>query len=121
MAERIESRTRTTTRTRTIVRELGSRGMSVLALGSRYNVHLFGYNLFYCRSAAHLALNSMLMNLEEDVEVVCPYCGAIFTAFVDTSAGGYATIEDCQVCCRPIELIVGCHAGVIEQVETARA
>ena len=61
------------------------------------------------------------MNLEEDVEVVCPYCGAIFTAFVDTSAGGYATIEDCQVCCRPIELIVGCHAGVIDQVETARA
>jgi hypothetical protein len=61
------------------------------------------------------------MNLEEDVEVVCPYCGAIFTMFVDTSAGGYATIEDCQVCCRPIELFVGCHAGVIDQVETARA
>ncbi len=68
-----------------------------------------------------MALNFVLMNLEEDVEVVCPYCGAIFTAFVDTSAGGYATIEDCQVCCRPIELIVGCHAGVIDQVETARA
>jgi len=68
-----------------------------------------------------LAVSLVFMNLEEDVEVVCPYCGAIFTTFVDTSAGGYATIEDCQVCCRPIELIVGCHAGVIDQVDTARA
>jgi hypothetical protein len=68
-----------------------------------------------------LRVNLIFMNLEEDVEVVCPYCGAIFTAFVDTSAGGYATIEDCQVCCRPIELIVGCHAGVIDQVDAARA
>ena len=107
--------------TRTIARELGSRRMRVLALGSRSNLNIFRYTLFYCRSPAHLALDFVLMNLEEDVEVVCPYCGAIFTAFVDTSAGGYATIEDCQVCCRPIELIVGCHAGVIEQVETARA
>jgi hypothetical protein len=93
----------------------------VLALGYRSNLNIFRYTRFYCRSAAHLALDFVPMNLEEDVEVVCPYCGAIFTAFVDTSAGGYATIEDCQVCCRPIELIVGCHAGVIDQVETARA
>ena len=85
------------------------------------NIHNFRYTRFCSSRIVYFALNYFFMNLEEDVEVVCPYCGAIFTTFVDTSAGGYATIEDCQVCCRPIELIVGCHAGVIEQVETARA
>src|SRR6202007_2332298 len=80
------------------------------------NLHLFSCTLFLVWPSCGLRFNIVFMNLEEDVEVVCPYCGAIFTAFVDTSAGGYATIEDCQVCCRPIELIVGCHAGVIDQV-----
>jgi Cysteine-rich CPXCG len=85
------------------------------------NLHIFRYSYFLRSPIVQFELNFILMNLEEDVEVVCPYCGAIFTTFVDTSAGGYAAIEDCQVCCRPIELIVGCHAGVIDQVETARA
>jgi hypothetical protein len=85
------------------------------------NRNIFCCTRFYYGPLAYFGVDSFLMNLEEDVEVVCPYCGAIFTTFVDTSAGGYATIEDCQVCCRPIELIVGCHAGVIDQVDTARA
>jgi len=34
----------------------------------------------------------------------CPYCGERFEALVDASAGDAAYIEDCPVCCRPIEL-----------------
>jgi Cysteine-rich CPXCG len=36
--------------------------------------------------------------------VQCPYCGEPFDTSVDLSAGSSSYIEDCQVCCRPIEL-----------------
>jgi len=36
--------------------------------------------------------------------VQCPYCGEAFETTVDTSAGSTSYIEDCQVCCRPIEM-----------------
>ncbi|MBK1704526.1 CPXCG motif-containing cysteine-rich protein [Halochromatium glycolicum] len=35
--------------------------------------------------------------------VQCPYCGETITAEVDVSAGSHRYIEDCPVCCRPIE------------------
>ena len=41
------------------------------------------------------------MNLEEEIEVTCPFCGAVFTTCADTSEGSFSTIEDCQVCCKP--------------------
>jgi hypothetical protein len=38
------------------------------------------------------------------VTVQCPYCGESFETAVDWSAGAFRYIEDCQVCCQPIEL-----------------
>ena len=35
--------------------------------------------------------------------VQCPYCGEPFDAAVDFSAGATSYIEDCAICCRPIE------------------
>ncbi|HWG75470.1 MAG TPA: CPXCG motif-containing cysteine-rich protein [Steroidobacteraceae bacterium] len=35
--------------------------------------------------------------------VQCPYCGEGFETLVDLSAGSADYIEDCQVCCRPIQ------------------
>ncbi len=40
----------------------------------------------------------------EELEITCPYCGESFTTLVDCSAGDQRYIEDCTVCCRPIEL-----------------
>jgi hypothetical protein len=39
----------------------------------------------------------------EDVRVDCPYCGEGFDTLVDCSGGSQRYIEDCPVCCRPIE------------------
>jgi hypothetical protein len=36
--------------------------------------------------------------------IQCPYCGESFETLVDLSAGSASYIEDCQVCCQPIEL-----------------
>jgi hypothetical protein len=39
------------------------------------------------------------------VSVQCPYCGESIDTLVDLSAGSFRYIEDCQVCCQPIELV----------------
>ncbi len=40
---------------------------------------------------------------EEFVAVLCPYCGERLETRVDLTADEPSYIEDCQVCCRPIE------------------
>jgi hypothetical protein len=36
--------------------------------------------------------------------IECPYCGEPFETRVDLSAGSASYVEDCQVCCQPIEM-----------------
>jgi len=36
--------------------------------------------------------------------VDCPYCGERFATPVDISHAAFCYIEDCQICCQPIEL-----------------
>lgn len=42
----------------------------------------------------------------EWVVVTCPYCGESFETQADASAGTQRYVEDCAVCCRPIEVCV---------------
>ncbi len=44
--------------------------------------------------------------MHEPPAVRCPYCGEVVEVQVDPSGGSHATIEDCTVCCRPMELSV---------------
>jgi Cysteine-rich CPXCG len=44
--------------------------------------------------------------METTREVICPYCGQIQTIFLDLSVPHQDYIEDCQVCCQPIEFRV---------------
>lgn len=45
------------------------------------------------------------------VEIQCPYCGETIVLAVDSSSGEQRYIEDCQVCCRPIEVSVSFDAA----------
>ena len=40
----------------------------------------------------------------EFVTVSCPYCGEPFETSADVSAGPCIYVEDCQICCQPIEM-----------------
>jgi len=37
-------------------------------------------------------------------QVQCPYCGETIEVQIDSSAGDQGYVEDCSVCCRPIEV-----------------
>ena len=34
----------------------------------------------------------------------CPYCGESMSIIIDLSAGGQTYIEDCQICCQPMQI-----------------
>ena len=40
----------------------------------------------------------------ENSSITCPYCGEVIELEIDCSAGDQSYIEDCRVCCRPIEI-----------------
>lgn len=45
------------------------------------------------------------MNRElEDRSIDCPYCGESIDIFLDHTVSEQRYVEDCQVCCRPINI-----------------
>ncbi|HEX3125184.1 MAG TPA: CPXCG motif-containing cysteine-rich protein [Rhodanobacteraceae bacterium] len=42
--------------------------------------------------------------MTDAVTIQCPYCGENYETVVDLSAGSQHYVEDCAVCCRPIEI-----------------
>jgi transcription elongation factor Elf1 len=47
-----------------------------------------------------------MTNWLPEKRIVCPFCGESVTIVVDASAGSQAYIEDCQVCCQPMNIVV---------------
>lgn len=44
----------------------------------------------------------------------CPYCWEQISMLIDTSVRQQTYVEDCQVCCNPIEVSVSCTgAGIV--------
>ncbi len=46
-----------------------------------------------------------------ETEIMCPYCGEFIDIYVDPSVPRQRYIEDCQVCCRPITMVVHFSSG----------
>lgn len=46
------------------------------------------------------------MNRLAEERVHCPCCGELITLLVDTSVAEQHYVEDCSVCCRPLEVAV---------------
>jgi Cysteine-rich CPXCG len=44
--------------------------------------------------------------MPDAIVIHCPYCGEGYETAVDPSAGSQRYIEDCAVCCRPIEVVM---------------
>lgn len=59
------------------------------------------------------------MDLSVETDVACPHCGESFPLLVDTSQGDQSLVEDCSVCCRPINLTIYCRPGEILDLREA--
>ncbi|MDC7994321.1 CPXCG motif-containing cysteine-rich protein [Altibacter sp. HG106] len=47
----------------------------------------------------------------------CPHCWEPISMLVDVSVSQQTYIEDCEVCCNPIQIHVHCQGGAIESFE----
>ena len=47
----------------------------------------------------------------QESSIYCPYCGESIEVLLNPEDVGAEYIEDCQVCCRPIEFLLRADAG----------
>ena len=91
---------------RTRARELESLTRRIGSLDARSIDDLYGLEPVYEPGAGLPGLAP-----EQFVAVQCPYCGERLETRVDLTADEPAYIEDCEVCCRPIEFTVEREEG----------
>lgn len=48
-----------------------------------------------------------------ETEIACPHCGESFPLLVDTTQREQSLVEDCSVCCRPINLTIVSEPGEV--------
>lgn len=49
----------------------------------------------------------------EEYSFTCPYCWEEITMLLDLSAGAQSYVEDCEVCCNPIQITFETEDGAI--------
>jgi len=47
----------------------------------------------------------------------CPYCWESISILVDTSIPSQTYVEDCEVCCNPMEFSIRCAEGNLLEFE----
>jgi hypothetical protein len=52
--------------------------------------------------------------------LACPYCGETISMLVDPSVERQRYVEDCEMCCRPIEISVVCRDFALVSVDADR-
>ena len=59
--------------------------------------------------------------MEVSETIQCPYCGQRFDLVVDTSTASQRFTTDCEVCCRPFEVVVECEPGEVLSLDVIEA
>jgi len=62
-----------------------------------------------------------MSDLISEVRCHCPFCAEPITIVVDYSAGSQVYVEDCQVCCQPMEVTVAMDADNHRSVQVTCA
>ena len=50
----------------------------------------------------------------------CPYCWQIISILIDPSVESQSYVEDCEVCCHPIQFNYRAEDGVLIEFETIK-
>lgn len=56
-------------------------------------------------------------SMEIPKTVQCPYCGQNRDLLLDTSIPEQRFVTDCEVCCRPFEVLAECEPGEVLSLE----
>jgi len=54
------------------------------------------------------------MDLLQTHNLNCPYCGEEIQLIIDCSISSQEYIEDCQVCCRPINVFISIENDTVQ-------
>ena len=57
------------------------------------------------------------MIASETVSVLCPFCGQPVELLIDTTIPHQQYVEDCEVCCNPMEFSMRCAEGILLEFE----
>jgi hypothetical protein len=55
--------------------------------------------------------------METSATIQCPFCGQSFDLAIDTSVPEQRFTTDCEICCRPFEIVAQCEPGEILALE----
>ena len=61
------------------------------------------------------------MEFESENFLTCPYCGQQVSMLLEELYGAQTYIEDCEVCCNPIQIQYEIEDGVVVRLEASRA
>ncbi len=59
--------------------------------------------------------------MTDSVSIQCPHCGESFGLVLDVSEGSAEFVVDCEVCCRPMTVMVRITDGEIEGFDVVEA
>jgi transcription elongation factor Elf1 len=55
--------------------------------------------------------------MEVSETIQCPFCGQSFDVMIDTSVASLRFTTDCEICCRPFEVVAECEWGEVISVQ----
>ena len=51
----------------------------------------------------------------------CPFCGQCFELAIDTSVASQRFTTDCEVCCRPFDVVAECEPGEVINLDVVES
>lgn len=59
--------------------------------------------------------------MPESLAIQCPHCGEQFALAFDLSEGDSEFIIDCEICCRPVNVVVRTSDGNVSDLQVSPA
>ena len=82
---------------------------------SKFAQHLRGCGAISTLNCRRVSVSFLFMECTATVQ--CPFCGAQFDLVLDTSLPNQRFTTDCEVCCRPFDVVAECEPGEIVSIE----
>jgi transcription elongation factor Elf1 len=56
-----------------------------------------------------------------ETRINCPYCGQSMEVVLDLSGGSQSYVEDCQICCQPMQICFDVDDDQLQGLQVDRA